>query len=94
MKDWPLPNSIKGLTGFLGLTGYYHRFIKGYGKIASPLTQMLKKDAFKWSEEAELAFHKLNVTITQPFVLAIPDFSKPFIIECDASSNAIRAVLM
>jgi hypothetical protein len=49
MVDWPLPKNPRAMRGFLGLTGYYHKFIKNYGKIASPLTQMLKKDSFTWT---------------------------------------------
>ncbi|MCI26278.1 Ty-3/Gypsy retrotransposon polyprotein, partial [Trifolium medium] len=59
MVDWPQPTSITMLRGFLGLTGFYGKFIKNYAAIVTPLTNLLKKDAFLWSPDAETAFQAL-----------------------------------
>ena len=94
MKEWPFPTTVKALHGFLGLTGYYRKFIHQYSQIVAPLTALLKKKAFVWSLQAEEAFQALKVAVCQPPVLALPNFSKPFTIECDASGIGLGAMLM
>ena len=81
IQTWPQPRTTRALRGFLGLVGFYCRFIKGYATIASPLSQLLTKAELVWSPEAESAFQRLKNAVTTTPVLALPDFTKPFTVE-------------
>jgi hypothetical protein len=94
MVNWPILLNVKSLRGFLGLTSYYRKFIRHYGSLAAPLTALLKKNAFQWTPSATEVFNKLELAMTTPLVLHLPDFTKTFVIECDANGSDLGAVLM
>jgi hypothetical protein len=94
MQDWPHPKTLKILHGFLGLTGYYCKFVKNYGNITAPLMALLKKNSFTWTPTAAQAFQTLKMAMCTTPVLALPNFKKTFVLECDASGKGIDVVLM
>lgn len=93
ISSFPLPKSKKQVRGFLGLSGWYRRFIENFASIAAPLSDTIKGDKFIMTEEAKVSFEKLKQLLTSPPVLAQPDFKRTFHLQCDASNSGIGAVL-
>ena len=92
--DWPTPKCVKNVQWFLGFGNFYWKFIPKFSTLAAPLNNLLKKDtAFEWTEETQLAFEELKQQLTSAPVLMMPDQTKPFHIECNASRYTSGAVL-
>jgi hypothetical protein len=93
--DWNLPTSVTQVRSFLGLVGYYRRFIPNFSKISKPITELLKKgNKYVWSKDFDEAFNTLKKLLTTSPVLAQPDIAKPFDVYCDASGTELGCVLM
>ncbi|GJW60735.1 putative reverse transcriptase domain-containing protein [Tanacetum coccineum] len=95
IKDWASPKSPTEIRQFLGLAGYYRRFIEGFSKIAKPMTKLTqKKVKFEWGDKQETAFQLLKQKLCSAPILALPEGSKDFIVYCDASIKGLGVVLM
>ena len=92
--NWAVPSTPKKLRGFLGLAGYYRKFVQGFGIISKPLTQLLRKGVpYQWTADTDAAFQKLKQALVTAPVLALPNFNDPFTVETDASESGIGPVL-
>nr|GFB68948.1 putative reverse transcriptase domain-containing protein [Tanacetum cinerariifolium] len=95
VKDWASPKSPTEIRQFLGLAGYYRRFIKGFSKITKPMTKLTqKKVKFEWGNIQEATFQLLKQKLCSAPILALPERSEDFIVYCDASNKGLGAVLM
>ena len=85
IMDWKTPSTVSEIQSFLGLAGYYRRFIEGFSKIAKPMTSLLEKvKGFKWTHECQESFNQLRFKLMLALVLIMPDLQKGFDIYCDA----------
>ena len=92
--EWPRPTSATEVRSFIGLAGYYRRFVRDFAKIASPLHALVRNDSkFKWSDQAQGSFDTLKLALTTPPILAMPNDQGEFVLDTDASDRAIGAVL-
>ena len=96
IEQLPVPSMKKQVRSLLGLTGYYRKFIQDYASIAAPITGLTRKgtpNQIVWSEECDAAFRKLKTSLCSSPVLRSPDFSRPFVLQTDASNRGVGAVL-
>lgn len=93
MVQWPPPTLAKELRAFLGLTSFYHKFIKNYTAITTSLTSLLCKDSFEWTLTSQIVFDQLKIAMTNAPVLALPNFSESFVVEIDTTGTAMGTVL-
>ena len=90
VTSWEPPTTVGEIRSFLGLAGYYRRFIENFSKIAKPMTELLKKDTkFNWTEECEASFQELKKRLVTSPVLILPDQRKDYEVYCDASRRGL-----
>ena len=93
--EWPIPNNVKELRQFLGLSNYLHKYARNYADVVRPLTQLLRNDSpWEWTEERAKSFQLVKGNLQKAPILALPDHTKTFHVVCDASQFAIGCALM
>ena len=83
ITDWPESRNVTELRGFIGICTYYQKFVKSFSQRTAPLTDLTRKGALSWSDTAQQAFDRLKEVMSSCPMLALPDFSQPFVLECD-----------
>ena len=95
VKNWPRPSNVPEVRSFLGLAGYYRRFVEGFSRIATPLTELTrKKTKYVWSDKCENSFQELKRRLVTAPVLSLPVEDEKFVVYCDASKQGLGCVLM
>jgi len=94
VRTWPTPKSVSDVRSFLGFAGFYQRFVKNFSRLAAPLSALTKKEVpFQWTDSEQVAFDNVKQALVSAPILAIPDPSRPYVLETDASGIALGAVL-
>ena len=95
IMDWPAPTNVSEVHSFMGLAGYYRRFVKDFSRVAHPITSLQRKGKkFVWSDQCEIAFNALKERLTSAPILAVPNPVGDFMVCTDASLEGVGAVLM
>ena len=93
--DWPTPTNVSKVRSFMGLAGYYRRFMAGFSKGADPITSLQRKGKkFEWIEKCKRVFQELKRALTSTPIITVPNPSSDFLVCTDASLDGIGAVLM
>ena len=94
IEEWPIPKDVTDVQSFMGITGYYRRFIEGFSRIANPITSLQKKGKkFEWSQKYEASFKKIKILLTTAPILRIVDPNRDFIVCTNACNDALGGVL-